>query len=532
MSDIIPGEVRKKRILVTGITGLAGWNIYQYLRGQDCDVYGVSRYALRETDPRCFPVALENEPAAREMMARVEPDIIIHTQARCNLDVCEKDPVRTHTINVKATEVLLSCLNPSRHTLVYLSSDHVFSGDKGNYTENDCPDPVSVYGKTRALAEALALAYPGTLLVRPGLIIGRSMQENIGALDWLCYRTAKGMPVSYFEDEYRSPISARVLAAGILFLLQKNAAGIYHLAGKTRYSRFQLAKHLAACLGIFREITPRRREDDKIVPRIGNATLNCAKAAALGWPVPPILDEDWKSPPSCPLCGCKETSFFCTRNDSGSGERHYFKCPVCALIFLLPAQRLSLEAEKSRYDFHQNNPADAGYLDFLSQLAEPLSLRLPKGAAGLDFGCGPGPAMSGWFRERGFTMEDYDPIYRPRLPLLEQSYDFITCTETAEHFYHPRREFLLLDRLLKPGSFLGVMTFILEEESRFADWWYPSDTTHVCFYQPRTLQWIAAWREWTLEIRSAQVAIFHKPVESGLVIKRDLRENTALLRSN
>jgi hypothetical protein len=212
----------------------------------------------------------------------------------------------------------------------------------------------------------------------------------------------------------------------------------------------------------------------------------------------------------CPLCRAEESAVFCERTDSGQGLRHYFRCPVCALVFLSPSQRLSPAEEKRRYDSHQNDPADNRYLNFLSRLAEPLSLRLSAAASGLDFGCGPGPAMSSWFRGKGFQMEDYDLIYRPDKTLLDRTYDFVTCSETAEHFHNPHQEFLCFDRLLKPGAFLGIMTCVLEDESAFKTWWYPRDPTHVCFYQRKTFEWIAHWQQWELELPSSNIAIFRK----------------------
>ena len=107
-------------------------------------------------------------------------------------------------------------------------------------------------------------------------------------------------------------------------------------------------------------------------------------------------------------------------------------------------------------------------------------------------------------------MEDYDPLYRPQIDLLERRYDFVTCSEVIEHFFEPSREFLLLDGLLNPGSLLGVMTCILEQESAFQTWWYPKDPTHVCFYQKSTLTWIAGWRNWQIDFPAANVAIFQK----------------------
>ena len=213
----------------------------------------------------------------------------------------------------------------------------------------------------------------------------------------------------------------------------------------------------------------------------------------------------------CPLCGAAETRLFCSRGDAGLGLRDYFKCPACSLVFLSPEKHLGPVEEKKRYDSHRNDPADEGYVKFLNRLAEPLSLLLNPGASGLDFGCGPGPAMSGLMRARGFFMADYDPFYRPEASLLESTYDFITCTEVMEHLFMPGREFVLLDRLLRPGGLLGVMTGVLEDENAFENWWYPRDPTHVCFYQKKTFEWIAGWRGWQADFPAPNVVIFKKP---------------------
>jgi len=212
----------------------------------------------------------------------------------------------------------------------------------------------------------------------------------------------------------------------------------------------------------------------------------------------------------CPLCLGDETGLFSTRSDSGLGERRYFGCEECGLVFLDPEKRLNNAEEKKRYDLHRNSPEDAGYVDFLNRLAVPLSERLAAGACGLDFGCGPGPAMSGLMRARGFASEDYDPLYRPDTALLNQSYDFITCTEVAEHLFQPGEVFVLLDRLLKPGGFLGVMTGLLEEEQDFEAWWYAKDPTHVSFYRRRSLEWIAKKHHWQVNYPASNVVFFHK----------------------
>jgi len=92
----------------------------------------------------------------------------------------------------------------------------------------------------------------------------------------------------------------------------------------------------------------------------------------------------------------------------------------------------------------------------------------------------------------------------------DQAYDFITCTETAEHFVDPRAEFDRFDVLLRPGGWLGVMTEVLDEDRIFETWRYARDPTHVCFYGRRTFDWIADRFGWALERPHPNVALFRK----------------------
>ena len=98
---------------------------------------------------------------------------------------------------------------------------------------------------------------------------------------------------------------------------------------------------------------------------------------------------------------------------------------------------------------------DPGYRRFLSKLADPLRGRLAPGAHGLDYGCGPGPALAAMLREAGHEMALYDPVYYPDTAPLQARYDFVTCTEVAEHFHAPAQEFDRMGALLRPGGLAG-----------------------------------------------------------------------------
>lgn len=191
--------------------------------------------------------------------------------------------------------------------------------------------------------------------------------------------------------------------------------------------------------------------------------------------------------------------------------RHYWACPACETRFLNPAHHPTPDAEHAQYMLHDNDEADIGYRRFLSRLAEPLLERLPPGASGLDYGCGPGPALAAMLREAGHDVALYDPLFRPEVSVLAQSYDFVTCTEVAEHFHTPAAEFKRLRALLRPGGWLAIMTCFQTDDSRFANWHYRHDITHVVFYRDTTFHHLAKNWGWRCEVPAKDVVLMQRP---------------------
>jgi SAM-dependent methyltransferase len=189
----------------------------------------------------------------------------------------------------------------------------------------------------------------------------------------------------------------------------------------------------------------------------------------------------------------------------------YFRCGVCLLTFLAPEQRLDEAAEREHYGTHENDPADPRYRAFLGRLAAPLAERLAPGAEGLDYGSGPAPVLAMMLREQGFRVRAYDPLFAPDAGALRHTYDFIACSETAEHFFNPAAEFARLGAMLRPGGWLGVMTGILEDDDKFTGWRYARDPTHVSFYRAETMRWIASRFGWGLHSPARNVTLFEKP---------------------
>lgn len=190
----------------------------------------------------------------------------------------------------------------------------------------------------------------------------------------------------------------------------------------------------------------------------------------------------------------------------------YWRCGRCEATLMAPEHWLDRDAEKHIYDLHDNNPDDSGYQRFLSKIVDPILTRAPDEAHGLDFGCGPGPALARMLAAKGMEVSLYDPFYAPNPETLARRYDFITCTEVIEHLHNPHQVFQQLDELLKPGGWLGVMTCFQTDDARFANWHYRRDPTHVVFYRETTLQWLARAMGWDLDIPAKDVALFQKPL--------------------
>ena len=162
---------------------------------------------------------------------------------------------------------------------------------------------------------------------------------------------------------------------------------------------------------------------------------------------------------SCPLCDAHGAVLF--NRDS---HRDYYRCVACRLVFVPPQAWLTAAAEKAEYDLHRNQVDDPGYRNFLNRLFQPLQARLAATAEGLDFGCGPGPALATMLTEAGHNMTLYD------------------------RFYAPDRE--ALDR------------------DAFAGWHYKNDPTHICFFSRDTFNWLAARWGAELEFIANDVIIF------------------------
>ncbi len=190
-----------------------------------------------------------------------------------------------------------------------------------------------------------------------------------------------------------------------------------------------------------------------------------------------------RCPGACPLCLSADADA-----TSGADSRRYYHCRNCELIFVDVRDRISAVDQREHYLTHENGPHQAGYVAFLRRVVDPMLEHLDATMQGLDYGCGPGPAIAAILQQYSIRCTNYDPLFANAT--LTPPYDYIFATECWEHFEDPRDETRRLHALLRPGGHLGIMTEPWTDLDAFRSWYYTRDPTHVAFYHARTFEYL------------------------------------------
>jgi len=233
-------------LLLTGITGVAGWNAFRYFwkrhPGQVIGIRPQQTWQLRGHG--IVGLDAEDQSGMRELFNSYRFRAVLNCVGNCALKSCELDPAMARLVNVVSAEVIAE--NVRRHgcRLVHLSSDLVFSGKgAGNYVETDPTDPVTIYGKTMVEAEELLTAKaPQAAILRISLPMGPSFNKHAGAIDWIQSRFRAGRPATLYYDEVRSCTYCDDLNQIFEWFVRKSATGIWHLGSPRPATLFQIAQ--------------------------------------------------------------------------------------------------------------------------------------------------------------------------------------------------------------------------------------------------------------------------------------------------
>ncbi len=236
----------KKKILIIGVSGLVGSNIYQHLCHSQPQ-WEVTGTYLHHQPAFCKAIPLSLHTSNKDFsLLQQRWDTVIHTGAMTHVDLCEQQPEESYLQTVGSTKMLSRYL-PSYTPFIYISTDYVFDGLKGPYHENDTPSPINIYGKHKLMAEEIVQQhFSHPIILRVANVYGNE-ERNKNFLARILYQIAekKAIHMKIAVDQFGSPVHAMDIAKAIEIIITSNKEGIYHLGGLEYLNRYQWIKRVS-----------------------------------------------------------------------------------------------------------------------------------------------------------------------------------------------------------------------------------------------------------------------------------------------
>lgn len=258
----------RNSVWITGSAGLIGNQLVRQASASapDWNAIPLNRQTMDLTDRGAVTRRFQTDA----------PTLLIHCAAMSQSPQCERAPDQAQIVNVEATRVLTDLFSNGR--VVFFSTDLVFNGRKGDYTEEDDVDPLGVYARTKVEAERIVAAHPNHVILRTSLNGGSSPAGNRAFNESLVRAWQEGRTTPLFTDEYRCPIAAKVTAKAAWELALSEAKGVFHVAGAERLNRVEIGERVAAR---HPEATPLIRKtslkDYQGPPRAADCSLDISK---------------------------------------------------------------------------------------------------------------------------------------------------------------------------------------------------------------------------------------------------------------
>jgi dTDP-4-dehydrorhamnose reductase len=274
--------ISKSLVWITGANGLIG-NYFVQTAPQFAPQWQVRALTRERFD------LLDFQTVEREFK-KDKPQLIIHCAAISAISEAQKNPALAKKVNVEATQFLAKLA--AEIQFIFFSTDLVFDGLKGNYLETDSPNPLHLYGETKLAAEEIVLKNPCHLIARTSINGGISRAGNRSFSEQLRLSLQKSDEMKLFVDEFRSPIPAIETARGIWELAEKDCAGIFHVAGAEKLSRWQIGQLLVKRWPeIKTQIKSGLAKDFPGPPRVPDTSLDISKVQKiLSRPLPKFSD--------------------------------------------------------------------------------------------------------------------------------------------------------------------------------------------------------------------------------------------------
>lgn len=280
-------------ICITGVSGMLGSEIARLLKTR-FNILGL--YNTR--NPKIEGIELKQVNLidfknVNEILNEFTPDIVIHCAAITNVDLCEDDNDKAIEVNVETVDNLVTICNKLNTKIIYVSTDSVFNGETGNYSENDNREPINFYAKTKFLAENIIMTNAEQFLIFRTNLIGYFKDAKKSLVNWILKTVNEKDEINLFNDVVFNPLNVETISDIIVESIEKNLNGVYHIGSKESLSKLDFGKKILNAFSI-KDIKINSISVDDInfkASRPKNTSLNCSKIEKEGILMPSIINE-------------------------------------------------------------------------------------------------------------------------------------------------------------------------------------------------------------------------------------------------
>jgi len=277
------------RILVTGASGLLGLNL-SLAALPFHQVIGVDRSTLTGVPFELLNMDLLDDGALDRMFTASRPDALIHCAALADVDACQADPIASKRLNAVLPEDLAAGCARRGIPMIYISTDAVLDGTRpGFYMEQDTPNPLGVYARTKLEGERAVLEVNPDAIIARVNFFGWSLTGTRSLAEFFVNNLRDGKPVKGFTDVFFCPMFVGDLAETLLLMLEKGLVGLYHVVGSEALSKYEFGQAIARQFGYDPDLVQPISVDQSglVAPRSHNLRLSVHKLSTdLGQPVP------------------------------------------------------------------------------------------------------------------------------------------------------------------------------------------------------------------------------------------------------
>jgi len=235
-------DTYKRRLLVTGASGLLGNRIVA-LAKRDYTV--VPLHNTKPLHSHSLKLDITDAIEIFNFFNKLKPAIVIHTASETNVDKCETKKEHAWKVNVEGTNNISEACKKVDAKLIYISTDYVFDGEKGNYKEGEKPNPINQYGITKLEGEKRTIGQcKNYAILRTSVLYGwHPWKQNF--VTWIINSLKQGKEIAVVKDHYNTPTLVDNLADMMMEIVQKDLQGLYHASGRERIGRYEFAKQIA-----------------------------------------------------------------------------------------------------------------------------------------------------------------------------------------------------------------------------------------------------------------------------------------------